>query len=193
MNAASMLCVYVIAIIASSLNVAHCAAVYERGVNDNEKQIIVNKHNELRRMISEGRVPGQPRGTNLKQLRYDENLAREAQKISDTCRFEHVKVSDGRWHAVGQNLYASYSTAHQPGANWAKAIQDWFNEYPYYKYGDRSTNHQNGHYTQVVWADTEYVGCGYTLCKGTSWPYEKIYTCNYGPAGNYVGQLPYRT
>ncbi|KAJ8921934.1 hypothetical protein NQ315_008568 [Exocentrus adspersus] len=164
-----------------------------QGVGDRDKQIIVKKHNDVRNLISQGKVRGQPKGKNLKTMKYDDKLAKEAQKISNTCKFAHVRVKDGRWQAVGQNLYTTYSTAYKKGADWDSAIQNWFNEYPYYKYGDRTTNNKNGHYTQVVWADTEYVGCGYTECKGTSWPFQKLYVCNYGPAGNYIGQLPYAT
>jgi hypothetical protein len=35
---------------------------------------------------------------------------------------------------------------------------------------------------QVVWGDTEYVGCGYTNYQlhEDQW-YDKLYVCNYGP------------
>lgn len=38
------------------------------GVSDYDKQTIVNKHNELRKLIANGQVQGQPRGVNLKRL-----------------------------------------------------------------------------------------------------------------------------
>lgn len=37
-------------------------------VSDAESTEIVNFHNYIRQLISEGRVPNQPRGTNLKTL-----------------------------------------------------------------------------------------------------------------------------
>lgn len=40
----------------------------EMGVTDAEKQAIVSKHNELRLSIAQGKVPGQPKGLNLKKL-----------------------------------------------------------------------------------------------------------------------------
>merc|ERR1711924_123847 len=36
-----------------------------------------------------------------------------------------------------------------------------------------------GHYTQVMWASSVRVGCGYSTSKGT--------LCNYSPGGNYGG------
>lgn len=34
-----------------------------------------------------------------------------------------------------------------------------------------------GHYTQMVWATSNNVGCGYNYCGG-----DELYVCNYGPA-----------
>jgi len=47
-----------------------------------------------------------------------------------------------------------------------------------------------GHYTQVVWADTTSVGCGYATCESGNGLNEVI-VCNYDPPGNYIGQTPY--
>jgi len=40
-----------------------------------------------------------------------------------------------------------------------------------------------GHYTAVVWADSEFVGCGFSQCSN-GW-IKNLFTCNYYPAGNY--------
>lgn len=43
-----------------------------------------------------------------------------------------------------------------------------------------------GHYTQVVWKNSRYVGCGKAMAaNGTLY-----YVCNYYPAGN-TGGRPY--
>lgn len=36
-----------------------------------------------------------------------------------------------------------------------------------------------------MWADTSTVGCGVTTYKVSRW-YQVLYTCNYGPGGNYI-------
>ncbi|RIL07002.1 MAG: hypothetical protein DCC71_04625 [Proteobacteria bacterium] len=45
-----------------------------------------------------------------------------------------------------------------------------------------------GHYTRVVWATTELVGCGIASCPGLAFGNSVI--CNYGPGGN-TGGRPY--
>lgn len=47
-----------------------------------------------------------------------------------------------------------------------------------------------GHYTQLIWRNTERVGCGYSMCEADGFTYE-VWVCNYDPPGNYVGQTPY--
>jgi hypothetical protein len=96
----------------------------------------------------------------------------------------------GRW-SVGQNLHKVSSTAHSKGLNITAGIYSWFNEYKLYKYPGYTP--KAGHYTQVVWADSKYVGCGYTYYKGRGkFKYQKILVCNYGPAGNVQGRAPYK-
>ncbi|XP_030750540.1 uncharacterized protein LOC115878255 [Sitophilus oryzae] len=170
-----------------------CGKIYSLEVSNDDEKLILNKHNELRKLIARGKIPGQPRGVNLKKMKYDSLLAAEAQIIANSCIFAHQTVVDGRWHAVGQNLYISYSTGYDPKPDWSAAIQAWFDEHKIYTYGSRFSK-STGHYTQMVWAKTEYVGCGYVYFSGNDfWKYKKLYVCNYGPAGNYIGEQPYQT
>ncbi|XP_022915856.1 salivary antigen-5-like [Onthophagus taurus] len=144
-----------------------------------------------------GELEGQPRGINLKRMAWDEKLAVEAQKVAATGKFEHLIVDDDRFPAVGQNLYMHMSTAAGAGSNWAKGIESWWKEHENFVYGAATQNGVTGHYTQVVWADTYLVGCGYCYFydeeTNAKYPYQKLYACNYGPAGNWVGQNPYET
>ena len=39
-----------------------------------------------------------------------------------------------------------------------------------------------GHYTAMIWSNTNKVGCGVTEYVDGKW-FAKLYTCNYGPAG----------
>ncbi|XP_970952.1 venom allergen 3 [Tribolium castaneum] len=167
----------------------NCGQIFVKGLTDEEKQFIVNKHNEIRSWIVGGKVPGQPKGKNLNVIGWDDYLASEAQKISDNCVMKHAPVKDNRFY-VGQNL-AAWSGTGPLNDSWLEPfVMMWYNEYPKFIY----PNYINGagHYTQVIWDKTEYIGCGYTYYKKspTDW-YEKLFVCNYGPGGNILGVAPY--
>ena len=49
-----------------------------------------------------------------------------------------------------------------------------------------------GHYTAVVWAETSRVGCGFSTYRQNG-RLTNLYVCNYGPAGNFIGQPVYKT
>ena len=47
-------------------------------------------------------------------------------------------------------------------------------------------DHGAGHYSQVVWAETNLVGCGYVHYKEAEW-YMTLTVCNFAPGGNVNG------
>lgn len=59
-------------------------------------------------------------------------------------------------------------------------------------------HHNTGHYTQMVWAKTREVGCGWVLLKqkvqekADYIDYASLLVCNYSPAGNYPGRRIYK-
>lgn len=46
---------------------------------------------------------------------------------------------------------------------------------------------QVGHYTQIVWHSTRFVGCGVSECGDD----RALWVCQYYPAGNWVSELPF--
>ena len=81
-----------------------------------------------------------------------------------------------------------------PETDWEKAVTDWYEEVTLF-----SRKHvepfkfssPTGHYTALVWADTDKVGCGATSFKNGRW-FSTLYTCNYGPNGNYINGQMYK-
>lgn len=68
-------------------------------------------------------------------------------------------------------------------------VSGWESENIYYdlKAGQCRKNKVCGHYTQVVWRDTQKVGCAMVINQDKS----QIWVCNYSPPGNWVGEKPY--
>jgi len=144
------------------------------GVSEADKTLIVNKHNELRALQS---------ATDMELMEWDDEVAAIAQRWTDNCDFAHdaVRTIPGRF-SVGQNLASGYGT-------WDAAIQGWYDEIDDFTFGDQGANvfSDVGHYTQLVWAKSAKIGCGYTECSNLN----RFYACNYGPAGNNAWWEPY--
>eukprot|EP00091_Calanus_sinicus_P011298 TRINITY_DN2560_c0_g1_i5.p1 TRINITY_DN2560_c0_g1~~TRINITY_DN2560_c0_g1_i5.p1 ORF type:complete len:410 (-),score=104.86 TRINITY_DN2560_c0_g1_i5:84-1313(-) len=132
----------------------------------------------------------------MKQMIWDEELSIIAQRHADQCKFAH-DCSDCRKtqrFGVGQNLYIYKQTLAPPETNWDKAVTDWYEEVTLF-----SNKHvepfkfssPTGHYTALVWADTDKVGCGATSFKNGRW-FSTLYTCNYGPNGNFINGQMYK-
>jgi hypothetical protein len=64
------------------------------------------------------------------------------------------------------------------------AIKTWFLERHDFTYGSSQNNlYMVGHYTQLVWATTHKVGCGFQKCErgGLKGKTYYNYVCNYCP------------
>ncbi|XP_075539176.1 cysteine-rich venom protein-like [Dermacentor variabilis] len=119
-------------------------------------------------------------------------------------RLSHDKREDRfttRFDVTGQNLGLQFATYAPTGPDWKPVIEDWFNEYADYPpslvsgFPRRPTRKATGHFTQVIWAKTRYVGCGYAyfIATGTHLPHTRKYTCNYYASGNVVTRPVYQS
>jgi len=133
-----------------------------------DADFLVAEHNKFRRIIP---------ATNMQEVVWDAGLAAQAQGHANTCILQH---STNRVN-VGENIWAA------PYSDFSGAVKMWFDEV----YDSRCgcTNGFKdccGHYTQLVWADTNRVGCGYAYCPNLwySGGQHYILVCQYSPAGN---------
>jgi pathogenesis-related protein 1 len=96
------------------------------------------------------------------------------------CKLEH---SHGRY---GENLFWGSPYGYY---NYTDAVNDWVSEKQYYDYNSNTCQPDQmcGHYTQVVWAKTERVGCAEVKCSNG----DQFVACNYDPPGNWDGEKPY--
>ena len=141
------------------------------GVSQSMMEEIVDGHNMYRGRVARGEVIGQTSATNMRQLVWDQELARIAQAHADQCRFAHDCSecrSVGRWSHVGQNIYIYKQTLRRPDVDWTRAMARWFDEVKLFRSKDISPfkfSKKWGHYSQMMWADTSTVGCGVTTYK----------------------------
>ncbi|XP_023755805.1 pathogenesis-related protein 1A [Lactuca sativa] len=66
----------------------------------------------------------------------------------------------------------------------------WVAQKAYYDYATNTCGggHVCGHYTQVVWSNSNQLGCARVQCTNNSWWFV---ICSYYPSGNINGQSPY--
>ncbi|CAH2076979.1 unnamed protein product [Thlaspi arvense] len=118
----------------------------------------------------------------VKPLRWDFRLAAVAQDYANQlatgpCSLEHSSGPYGENLALGSGDMSA-----------AQAVAMWIDEKSYYDYYSNSCHGPAcGHYTQIVWRGSAWLGCGKATCgNGAS-----IVVCNYDPSGNYIGTKPY--
>ncbi|KAG2501458.1 hypothetical protein HYH03_001238 [Edaphochlamys debaryana] len=134
-----------------------------------DPDIIVEAHNKARRE------------TGAPPLRWSDRLASIAQAWADRCVWQHSS------YRLGENLAAGN---YKKASDVLYGIGMWYNEICEYDFDKSGWQGGAGHYTQMVWADTTEVGCGYTLCADLVglWNNVGMLVCNYNPPGNILSQ-----
>lgn len=157
-----------------------------------DKQAFLDRHNDLRSLTALGLTGegNQPPAKNMQKMVWNEDLAAGAKVHADKCNFAH----DSGF--FGENLYAAASSSDTLDdiSQLLSSVDSWFDEQSDYSYsGGCSPGKVCGHYTQVVWDNSNELGCAYNLCENSifGWPYEVIVVCRYLAPGNFIGQKPY--
>jgi hypothetical protein len=138
---------------------------------------ITDAHNAARASVDPPASPPIP------PLAWSPDVAAVAQAYAENCVFEH---SDNDY---GENLYATTGQATPQ-----EVVGSWVSEVAFYDYEANTCSDVCGHYTQVVWAESLRLGCGFANCT-TGSPFGsggwQLWVCNYDPPGNFVGERPY--
>ena len=142
-------------------------------------QQILNEHNCVRSRY------------NNASLQWDWELAADAQVHADRCGFWHASEIGKLPSGQGENLSINTGKV---------GTQGWIAEERYYDCNQSKCRQPPcGHWTQMIWSDTERVGCAIQKCvNGTvtkdgnpaGWTGAELLVCRYSPPGNYVGQAP---
>ena len=174
-----------------------CGKPSARGLSDKEKNLVLDYHNQLRAKVANGqetrgRSGSQPPAADMLEFQWDDEIANMAQRWADQCTFGHDKNRKVARFQVGQNVYQASSSRNYP-IDFKNGINGWYDEVSDFdKSGiDRFRFSSGvGHYTQIVWSATRFIGCGAISYKGGRWINNYI-VCNYGPAGNFIGRKMY--
>ena len=120
-------------------------------------------------------------------LRWNAALAKSAQAWADhlaaTGSFQHAP--DAARDPQGENLWAGTKGYYLPEAQ----VDAWIREKRYFRPGPFPQNSTTGriedvgHYTQLIWRDTQEVGCARATGRQ-----EDFLVCRYSSAGNYIGE-----
>jgi len=187
-----------------------CGNVTVSGITDQAmKDTILNKHNELRALVANGEEErgvdgGQPKATNMRELVWCDKLAEVAQRWVNQCIAGHDKNRrTDDFENVGQNwAWAAVVGGNHDDSNAVASgmVQKWYDEVKDITLKavgsfdlDKSVTGATGdigHYTQVVWADTTDVGCGF-MTSNVNERIESVLVCNYGPTGNWLEESIY--
>jgi hypothetical protein len=170
---------------------------YYSGLTADQKAVVLKAHNDFRAKIALGNAPGQPGATDMLEMVWDDSIATVAQTWADTCAFDHDDDNSrvtSTFDYLGQNLYITQNSAKQTKLDLTTLVKGWYDEVDLLNGAAPISSYQfdenTGHYTQLAWAKSYALGCGFKVYKDSGM-YSYQLTCNYGPGGNFIGDKIY--
>ncbi|XP_027031947.1 peptidase inhibitor 15-A [Tachysurus fulvidraco] len=166
----------------------------KRYISQDDRLAILDYHNKVRGNVF-------PPASNMEYMVWDETLAQRAEEWATMCLWEHGPRNLLKF--LGQNLSVRtgrYRSILQLVKPWYDEVKDY--SFPYPRdcnprcplkcYGPMCT-----HYTQMVWATSNKVGCAIHTCHnmnvwGSVWRRATYLVCNYSGKGNWIGEAPYK-
>ena len=101
-----------------------------------------------------------------------------SEKLAASGEFQH-SGNKFNGNSLGENLYKNFGSSVDGNG----PVDMWYNEVTKYDFNNQGFSMETGHFTQVVWKNSKNLGCGIACGSGC------VVTCNYYPAGNYLGQF----
>ena len=141
-------------------------------IDTSARASILREHNKERQLL------------NIPDLVWSSELAEYASDWALQLAEADAGIHHRDANQYGENI-SWFSSAPD---TYSEGVTLWNDEKKYFKYKAIGNDWaKTGHYTQVIWKNTQRVGCGCAL--GASGTF--FFVCNYDPPGNYVGQKPY--
>lgn len=139
--------------------------------------------------------------SDMTKMQTGSSLVKIAQMVANKCIFKHSSKEEkstitSNFNYIGENIFASTNANGQP----QNILNAWYKEKANYDYQTVSCSRSPcGHYTQVVWAESKFLGCALKFCPkleipktGKTWYNAYLAVCEYGPGGNKNNVKPYR-
>jgi len=179
-------------------SMSQCAS-QAAAVGPSDIQAMISATNAFRSQLAMGQLVdssghGMDMADNMLRVQWNQSMADVAQKWADCCKYSHSST-DG----VGENIFAQGGRPADATTNFNLAVGKWSAELPnnwVYRPDNVFTGSEPkvvGHYTQLGWASTSSVGCGYASCPNIfpTMPTSIFVVCQYYPAGNMEGGVVY--
>ncbi|XP_050297342.1 venom allergen 3-like isoform X2 [Anthonomus grandis grandis] len=189
-----------------------CVEYKKPEISSSVKKYIVDIHNDIRNHVASGQetrgaLGRQPSASNMNLLQWDNELGEIAQRWADQCidldeENQHDQCRTTERFELGQNvLTAVTSTLDVPEIaililNWYKQVENVLPSDIETFSGIQRGKYLIGQYTQLIWGDTRFVGCGMSTFRNRNLTdpnakYLHRLVCNYGPRGNLIGSSVY--
>jgi len=161
---------------------------------------IVQTHNDLRNKVAMGQTAkgaSLPQAANMNQVYWSATIARGAQEWADRCAMGHSPRGKYQYQGkgLGENIAMRGGSGGFPVSAFIELVNNWFSEIKDYN-GNPASFQSNGgpvvgHFTQVVWAKTFLIGCGYCTNNKGGMTNEYL-VCQYHIAGNMINDPIYQ-
>ncbi|VDI38240.1 peptidase inhibitor 16 [Mytilus galloprovincialis] len=122
-------------------------------LSQEQKDKIVSMHNKIRYDVKDG---------DLLELKWDDELASKASGWAQNCQWPHNPDRQSTLGTVGENIAVTKGGIVE-GINYLASEKKQWNYETECEVKDGC-----GHYTQLIWENTEKVGCGLQKCDSIS-------------------------
>jgi hypothetical protein len=169
---------------------------HNESISEEDKKLIVTIHNEYRNQIALGTASvSMPYASNMIQMYWNEELALKAQDWANKCKGSHSRNRNNPKFKVGENIFTIETRGGRPMPEWKKALDAWWAQSSNFegKSVDKFeiVGHPSGYFSQMIWANSYWVGCGFSVYKTVSNTDISMYVCHYGPKGNTLNKPIY--
>ncbi|XP_049857672.1 uncharacterized protein LOC126340742 isoform X2 [Schistocerca gregaria] len=132
----------------------------------------LNAHNEYREKHG---VP--PLRLSKKLCKYSEEWAKH---LAQKGHSEHRQNSD-----YGENIFCSWSSSGAHKVTGREPVDHWYSEIKDHPFGREPRDLKSGHFSQVVWRDSEELGVAVARSRSG----QVFVVANYSPPGNFLGSF----